>query len=102
MSEAVCLVLDCGLTAGQGAPGVSSFLQRAKHCASNFVERKLYSESKDVMGVVLFGCQDTANPLDYPGVRLLSPQTRGRSDTSRIGRISDESDQIEQSSDMVG
>jgi hypothetical protein len=66
--EAVCLVLDTGLTSSRPAGPAGSFLERAVHCASSFVERKLYSESKDLMGLVLFGTEETANPLDYPGV----------------------------------
>ena len=44
---------------------------RALQCASSFVERKLYSESKDMLGVILFGCRETANPLEYPGVKVV-------------------------------
>jgi len=68
--EAVCLVVDCGPTASAEIPG-GSFLARALQCASSFVERKLYSESKDMLGTILFGCQDTSNPLDYPGVKIV-------------------------------
>ena len=68
MAEAVVLVVDTGATAAAGNP---SFLSRALACASGFVERKLYSESKDVLGLVLFGCQETANPLGYEGVRVV-------------------------------
>ena len=98
--EAVCLIVDCGQTANAEVPGGSFLARSAPHafallmsynaasfdiimslkikntpralqCASSFVERKLYSESKDMLGVILFGCQETANPLDYPGVKVV-------------------------------
>ena len=31
----------------------------------------MYSESKDMLGLVLFGCRETANPLEYPGVKVV-------------------------------
>jgi len=68
MAEAVVLVVDTGATSAMGNP---SFLTRALACASGFVERKLYSESKDVLGLVLFGCEATENPLEYEGVRVV-------------------------------
>jgi len=73
MAEAICLVIDVGSTASQKAAGPdgSSFLDAARECASLLVERKLFSESKDELGVVLFGTQDTSNNLNYENVRVL-------------------------------
>jgi len=73
MAEAVCIIVDTGRTASQSAPGSKSFLEAALECASLFVERKLFGESKDEVGVVLFGLapEETSNPLDYEGVKVL-------------------------------
>jgi len=71
MAEAICLVIDTGRTASQKPPDSPSFLEEALQCASLLVERKVFGESKDLVGVVLFGCQDTSNSLDYENIRVL-------------------------------
>jgi len=63
MNEAVCLVIDTGDSASQQPPSGASFLNAALECASMFVSKKLFSESKEVFGVVLFGTEETNNPL---------------------------------------
>ena len=40
-------------------------------CASELVQRKLFSESPDRFGLVQFGVERTANPLDYSHVALM-------------------------------
>jgi len=70
MAEAICIVLDTGRSASQKPPDSPSFLEASLECASLFVERKLFGESKDEIGVVLFGAEETNNPLDYDGVTV--------------------------------
>jgi len=41
-------------------------------CASMFLERKLYSESKDEIAIVLLGTDETSNPLDYENIKLVN------------------------------
>merc|ERR1719367_2512225 len=64
--DAVCLVIDVGLTST-----ASGFLNSALRCASELVQRKLFSESLDRFGLVQFGAERTANPLDYAHVALM-------------------------------
>eukprot|EP00090_Calanus_glacialis_P024754 TRINITY_DN38449_c0_g1_i1.p1 TRINITY_DN38449_c0_g1~~TRINITY_DN38449_c0_g1_i1.p1 ORF type:complete len:720 (-),score=286.57 TRINITY_DN38449_c0_g1_i1:59-2218(-) len=71
MAEAICILLDTGRTASQKPPNSLSFLEASLECASLFVERKLFGESKDEIGVILFGSDQTNNPLDYDGVSVL-------------------------------
>ena len=40
-------------------------------CASELVQRKLFSESPDRFGLVQFGTERAVNPLDYPHVALM-------------------------------
>ena len=40
-------------------------------CASELVQRKLFSESPDRFGLVQFGAERASNPLDYPHVALM-------------------------------
>jgi hypothetical protein len=35
------------------------------------VERKLFAEAKDEIGIVLFGTEETRNPLDYEHVTVV-------------------------------
>jgi len=71
MAEAICIILDTGRTASQKPPNSPSFLEASLNCASLFVERKLFGDSKDEIGVILYGSEDTNNPLDYDGVNVL-------------------------------
>jgi len=86
MAEAICLILDVGASASRQIPiqnggqnglqngaqdNSKSFLQASLECASLFVERKLFKETKDVLGLVQFGTTDTQNPLDYENIKVL-------------------------------
>ena len=69
--EAVCLIIDVGATASAILDDKGhSFLDAALECASLFVERKLFAETKDEIGIVLFGTEATQNPLDYAHVTV--------------------------------
>jgi hypothetical protein len=74
MGEAICLIIDVGATASAKPlddPRAPSFLDAAVQCASLFVERKLFAEAKDEIGIVLFGTEETRNPLDYEHVTVV-------------------------------
>jgi hypothetical protein len=57
MGEAICLIIDVGATASARYADGPSFLDAALECASLFVERKLFAETKDEIGIVLFGTE---------------------------------------------
>ena len=91
--DAVCLVIDVGVTSA--ASGFLNSALRYTHddlwllllltarkesqlysiqinrCASELVQRKLFSESPDRFGLVQFGTERAANPLEYPHVALM-------------------------------
>lgn len=59
--DAIAIVLDTG-------PSVSKeFLKQACHCISLVLQRKIFSESKDEVALVLFGTEETDNPLSGNG-----------------------------------
>ena len=70
MAEAVCIILDIGATASQKPEGGKSFLEISQELASLFVERRLFSESKDEICLVMLGSEETNNNLDYDNVSV--------------------------------
>ena len=70
MSEAACIILDTGFTASQKPEGGRSFLDISQELASLFVERRLFSESKDEICLVLAGSEETSNPMDYDNISV--------------------------------
>jgi hypothetical protein len=63
--DAVCLVIDVGQSSAR-----SGFLATAIACASEQVQRKVYSESLDKFGIVLCGTNGTKNPHNYNNITL--------------------------------
>ena len=78
MSEAICLVIDTGVTASQKPEGSKSFLEASLECASLIVERRLFSESKDELAVILFGSQAEMEKIgmNYSMIHHISVFTR--------------------------
>jgi hypothetical protein len=64
--DAVCLVVDVGLTCSS-----SGFLASCVKCASEILQRKLFSESRARFGLVQCGTKTTNNSLDYANVTLM-------------------------------
>ncbi|TRY72363.1 hypothetical protein TCAL_01009 [Tigriopus californicus] len=63
---ALCLVLDVGVTCR-----TSDFLVTSIRCASELLQRRLFSESTDRFGLVLIGDERTNNVLNYGHVNVL-------------------------------
>lgn len=61
--EAVAIVLDVGRGMTEVPPGEQSHLQVSLDAINMFLQRKLFSESKDEVSLILFGTPDTANDL---------------------------------------
>ena len=77
-SEAICLVIDTGLTASQKLDGSrQSFLEASLECASLIVERRLFSESKDELALILFGTQAEMQK-EVEGLFSLGSVNKGR------------------------
>ncbi|XP_051046391.1 X-ray repair cross-complementing protein 5 [Phodopus roborovskii] len=60
---AVVLCLDVGVAMGNSFPGEESPFEQAKKVMSMFVQRQVFSESKDEIALVLFGTDSTENAL---------------------------------------
>ncbi|XP_022103565.1 X-ray repair cross-complementing protein 5-like [Acanthaster planci] len=65
--EAILLCLDVGPSMNQAPSGHATCLESAIDVITLLLQRKLFSESKDEFGVVLFGTQRTANRLSSDG-----------------------------------
>lgn len=63
---ALCLVLDVGVTCH-----TSDFLLTSIRCASELLQRRLFSESTDRFGLVLIGDGRTHNTLNYAHVNVM-------------------------------
>jgi hypothetical protein len=61
--DAVCLILDVGLTSSR-----SGFIASAISCASEQIQRKVFSESADRFGIVLCGSDATDNKQNYSNI----------------------------------
>ncbi|XP_038052595.1 X-ray repair cross-complementing protein 5-like [Patiria miniata] len=65
--EAILLCLDVGPSMDQAPSGHATCLESALDVITLLLQRKLFSESKDEVGLVLFGTQGTANHLSNDG-----------------------------------
>ncbi|XP_060224580.1 X-ray repair cross-complementing protein 5 isoform X2 [Meriones unguiculatus] len=60
---AVVLCVDVGVAMGNSFPGEESPFEQAKKVMTMFVQRQVFSESKDEIALVLFGTDGTSNAL---------------------------------------
>ncbi|ERE83872.1 X-ray repair cross-complementing protein 5 precursor [Cricetulus griseus] len=60
---AVVLCMDVGVAMGNSFPGEESSFEQAKKVMTMFVQRQVFSESKDEIALVLFGTDNTNNAL---------------------------------------
>ena len=54
--EAIAIVLDVGPSMTQSPAGVSSSLDTAIEGINMILQRKMFSEAKDEVSLILFGC----------------------------------------------
>ncbi|GFT41942.1 x-ray repair cross-complementing protein 5 [Nephila pilipes] len=64
--EAIVIILDVGLPMHEVTES-GSILEHAKSCVNMIIQRKIFSESKDEIAVVLFGTSETSNVLADEG-----------------------------------
>ncbi|GAB1285069.1 X-ray repair cross-complementing protein 5 [Apodemus speciosus] len=60
---AVVLCVDVGVAMGNSFPGEESPIEQAKKVMTMFVQRQVFSESKDEIALVLYGTEGTHNAL---------------------------------------
>ncbi|KAJ9590743.1 hypothetical protein L9F63_016259, partial [Diploptera punctata] len=64
--EAIVIIIDVGSSiVSDGIDVKPDFLLRAIQCVSMIIKRKIFSESKDEIALVLLGTEHTENNLDY-------------------------------------
>ncbi|CAN7998908.1 unnamed protein product, partial [Ixodes hexagonus] len=61
--EAVVIILDVGPHMDRGEPGKPTDLDEAKTCAELMIQRRIFSESKDEIALVVCGSDKTNNSL---------------------------------------
>ncbi|XP_076083778.1 X-ray repair cross-complementing protein 5-like [Mytilus galloprovincialis] len=75
--EAIAIVLDVGPSMNNAPPGEETFLQTAIDAITRILQRKMFSESKDEVALILFGTPDTDNPLAdgecYENITIAQP-----------------------------
>ncbi|XP_022297407.2 X-ray repair cross-complementing protein 5-like [Crassostrea virginica] len=75
--EAIAIVLDVGPSMNNAPPGEETPLQTAIDAIKMIIQRKMFSESKDEVCLVLFGTPDSDNPLadgdSYENVTISRP-----------------------------
>uniref|UniRef100_W5U725 X-ray repair cross-complementing protein 5 n=1 Tax=Ictalurus punctatus TaxID=7998 RepID=W5U725_ICTPU len=61
--SAVVLCMDVGFSMSNSAPGEEAPFEQAKKIIQKFIQRQVFAENKNELGLVLFGTDDTKNPL---------------------------------------
>ncbi|XP_062390923.1 X-ray repair cross-complementing protein 5 [Sardina pilchardus] len=61
--SALVLCMDVGFSMSNAAPGHEPSFEQAKKIIQKFVQRQVFAETKDELGLVLFGTDHTKNPL---------------------------------------
>ncbi|XP_058816505.1 X-ray repair cross-complementing protein 5 [Topomyia yanbarensis] len=73
--EACMIILDIGAdTSVKSGKHDQSFFERAKHCVSKIIQRKIFSKPQDEVGLILMGTEQTNNQLniEYGGYENIS------------------------------
>ncbi|KAJ8410078.1 hypothetical protein AAFF_G00211190, partial [Aldrovandia affinis] len=65
--SALVLCMDVGFSMSNSAPGQEPPFEQAKKVIQKFVQRQVFAENKDELGLVLFGTDSTKNPLSGDG-----------------------------------
>ncbi|XP_066542697.1 X-ray repair cross-complementing protein 5 [Hoplias malabaricus] len=65
--SALVICMDVGLSMSNSAPGLEPPFEQAKKIVQKFIQRQVFAENKDELALVLFGTDDTKNPLAQDG-----------------------------------
>ncbi|KAM9487161.1 X-ray repair cross-complementing protein 5-like [Clarias gariepinus] len=65
--SAVVLCMDVGFSMSNSAPGEEAPFEQAKKIIQKFIQRQVFAENKNELGLVLFGTDNTKNPLAQDG-----------------------------------
>lgn len=77
-NEAIVIVLDVGPNTNQLVASTGdTFLKSAQVCATKIIQRKILSDSKDEIGIILLGSEETNNTLaddeNYSHIEVIHP-----------------------------
>ncbi|XP_042620286.1 X-ray repair cross-complementing protein 5-like, partial [Cyprinus carpio] len=67
LQSALVLCMDVGFSMSNSEPGQEPPFEQAKKVIQKFIQRQVFPENKDEVGVVLFGTDDTKNRLAKDG-----------------------------------
>ncbi|CAG5125647.1 unnamed protein product, partial [Candidula unifasciata] len=62
--EAIAIIVDVGPSMNQAPPGAATALETSIEGVNMILQRKMFSESKDEVALILMGSAETDNPLD--------------------------------------
>ncbi|KAL7865398.1 hypothetical protein SRHO_G00106450 [Serrasalmus rhombeus] len=65
--SALVLCMDVGFSMSNSVPGQEAPFERAKKVIQKFIQRQVFAENKDELALVLFGTDETKNPLAQDG-----------------------------------
>ncbi|XP_007230493.2 X-ray repair cross-complementing protein 5 [Astyanax mexicanus] len=65
--SALVLCMDVGFSMSNSAPGQEPPFDQAKKVIQKFIQRQVFAENKDELALVLFGTDNTKNPLAQDG-----------------------------------
>ncbi|XP_006822840.1 X-ray repair cross-complementing protein 5-like, partial [Saccoglossus kowalevskii] len=75
--EAIVICLDVGPSMNQAPDGQETCLETSIKAISRILQRKVFADSKDEVGLVLFGTSETANDLaegeEYQNITVAKP-----------------------------
>ncbi|GAB6029700.1 ATP-dependent DNA helicase II subunit 2 [Chamberlinius hualienensis] len=61
--EALVFLVDVGPSSNVKYDEAGTFLQQSINCIKQVLQRKIFSESNDELGLIVFGCKENDNPL---------------------------------------
>uniref|UniRef100_A0A8B9KQV7 X-ray repair complementing defective repair in Chinese hamster cells 5 n=1 Tax=Astyanax mexicanus TaxID=7994 RepID=A0A8B9KQV7_ASTMX len=67
LNSALVLCMDVGFSMSNSAPGQEPPFDQAKKVIQKFIQRQVFAENKDELALVLFGTDNTKNPLAQDG-----------------------------------
>ncbi|KAL7882043.1 hypothetical protein AOLI_G00088920 [Acnodon oligacanthus] len=65
--SALVLCMDVGFSMSNSIPGQEAPFEQAKKVIQKFIQRQVFAENKDELALVLFGTDETKNPLAEDG-----------------------------------
>lgn len=92
--DAIVFCLDVSPQMSVASPDADSPLDSSLKIIKMMLQRKIFASSKDEIALILFGCNETSNKLDYSNVSVFQPLSSPGFDVlERLDEIKSGSDQ---------